>query len=629
MTTEPRININDVVSVRDLPAKPAGVADWLIGVPSNQGGPPFRAPFEQLPVQPAVQQQIDALIAGQQTNAIYADTLAALEAVTGTYVGQGAFVLNGTGAGQYAWNGEQWVFLRGDVLANKVDKSYLASLLRDGSRNAHEFADRYGRSRTVIDSNGDLQALKASVREVQTDLMRCNGSAVGLFASKHPHSVADRWGREKWAVTGDGTMIADSADIETLSVGSLFVRSIDLESEPSPQPPILYRMPQVLVYGESLSVGGSGSPALTTANNTPAVMFRGGVRTNYYQTSIAADYHDSVIPLVEGYAPIDSDGANVETICSGAMMMYYQLLEADGYDVDNHQVLISAGGRSGKKISEMMKGDVWYPRMALDLTHGPLVAKAANATSAFNGIFMMIGSNDQDAGTAAEDFIANARLLRQQIAADATAGRSQPHAVPMLFSQTAPRGSSYPTITLAIRELHKRDPLIFSVGPSYQFDYTDNVHMTNESYRWRGAHFGWWLYRIFKGERPEPMQPVAIIATGNAVQVRFNYPVEIDTTWMSDPGNYGFQVFDDEGDEIDIDSVTKIQPDMVEIVCDAEIPSGSTLGYAIQPGGSKSGRTGRRGNIRDNSTLIFAPGVLDLPMHNWCEVFHEPIEVIQ
>ncbi|KOQ69994.1 hypothetical protein, partial [Stenotrophomonas maltophilia] len=66
---------------------------------------------------------VEALKAGQQTSAIYADTLADLQALVGTYEGQGAFVTNGEGAGQYRWDGAAWQFLRADVLTQKADKS--------------------------------------------------------------------------------------------------------------------------------------------------------------------------------------------------------------------------------------------------------------------------------------------------------------------------------------------------------------------------------------------------------------------------------------------------------------------------------------------------------------------------
>lgn len=81
-----------------------------------------------LPTPLPAQQQIDALKASQQTSAIYANTLTDLNAVTGTYVNQGAFVLNGDGAGQYRWTGSAWQFLRGDLLAAKADNHVAAAI---------------------------------------------------------------------------------------------------------------------------------------------------------------------------------------------------------------------------------------------------------------------------------------------------------------------------------------------------------------------------------------------------------------------------------------------------------------------------------------------------------------------
>lgn len=66
--------------------------------------------------------EVEALRAGQQTSAIYADTLVALQAVVGTYMGQGAFVNNEPGAGQYIWNGSTWQFSRSDILSQKADQ---------------------------------------------------------------------------------------------------------------------------------------------------------------------------------------------------------------------------------------------------------------------------------------------------------------------------------------------------------------------------------------------------------------------------------------------------------------------------------------------------------------------------
>jgi hypothetical protein len=65
--------------------------------------------------------QITALADSQSTSAIYADTLEDLELVVGDFVGQGGFVANGEGAGQYRWDGAEWQFLRADALGLKPD----------------------------------------------------------------------------------------------------------------------------------------------------------------------------------------------------------------------------------------------------------------------------------------------------------------------------------------------------------------------------------------------------------------------------------------------------------------------------------------------------------------------------
>lgn len=100
--------------------------------------------------------EVEALKAGQQTSAIYADTLAGLQAVVGTYVGQGAFVNNEPGAGQYIWDGAAWQFSRPDVLTQKADRVEL-----DYTNQKIEPIERIGSSLppfSVLDANGRVLA---------------------------------------------------------------------------------------------------------------------------------------------------------------------------------------------------------------------------------------------------------------------------------------------------------------------------------------------------------------------------------------------------------------------------------------------------------------------------------------
>lgn len=116
------LNNLQVIPAADLPRRPAGRADALVGVVRADGR---LAAFDlnSLPASGVVRTEIDALKAAQQTSAIYADTLEALQAVVGTYVGQGAFVNNGPGMGQYIWSGASWTFSREDMLAQKLSVS--------------------------------------------------------------------------------------------------------------------------------------------------------------------------------------------------------------------------------------------------------------------------------------------------------------------------------------------------------------------------------------------------------------------------------------------------------------------------------------------------------------------------
>lgn len=117
----------NVLPAADLPQKPAGKTDSLVGV-DRSGDTLATFTIRDLPTPAAAQAQIDILTAGQQTSAIYASTLPDLQAVVGTFVGQGAFVLNGSGAGQYRWTGSAWEFLRADMLADKASREDVAAV---------------------------------------------------------------------------------------------------------------------------------------------------------------------------------------------------------------------------------------------------------------------------------------------------------------------------------------------------------------------------------------------------------------------------------------------------------------------------------------------------------------------
>ncbi|HEL5026764.1 TPA: SGNH/GDSL hydrolase family protein [Stenotrophomonas maltophilia] len=128
------IDGRQVIPAADLPRRPAGRTDGLVGVVrSSDSLATF--PVTDLPTPRAAQAEIDALKAGQSTSAIYKATLAELEATPGTYVGQGGFVPL---SGQYSWDGTQWVKIADDLLVNKADRNPTRYGIASAARDAED-----------------------------------------------------------------------------------------------------------------------------------------------------------------------------------------------------------------------------------------------------------------------------------------------------------------------------------------------------------------------------------------------------------------------------------------------------------------------------------------------------------
>lgn len=118
------IGPSNVIPVADLPERPSGSLDSVVGV-NESGDQAVKFRIDDFPISSATQFQIDNLIAGQQTDSIYVNTLSDLQSIPGSFTNQGAFVVNGDESGQYRWTGSSWQFLRPDLLTEKADIEYV------------------------------------------------------------------------------------------------------------------------------------------------------------------------------------------------------------------------------------------------------------------------------------------------------------------------------------------------------------------------------------------------------------------------------------------------------------------------------------------------------------------------
>ena len=199
--------------------------------------------------------------------------------------------------------------------------------------------------------------------------------------------------------------------------------------------------------------------------------------------------------------------------------------------------------------------------------------------------------------------------------------------VPLFISQMS-GWTDKPASAIANYQLnaHERAPgKVVLVTPGYPLPFaTDCLHYTSHSNRRLGEYFAKaYLRHVLQGKTWEPTRPTSVTRVNNVLTVKFAVPVPplvLDTTLVTNPGNYGFRYLDSAGTPA-ISSVAVTAPDTVTITL-ASTPTGANkhLTYAQNaPSPACPGPTqGPRGNVRDSDTT---PSMYGYSLYNWAVHF--------
>jgi hypothetical protein len=396
------------------------------------------------------------------------------------------------------------------------------------------------------------------------------------------------------------------------------------------------QLAHLVLYGQSLSVGVNGRPAISTAANLPwAKMFEGGLRSRDAQATSGAynaNFYASLVGLKEA-DQANNDGYG-ETGAYGTAEMIAQLLLAeDGIDITatGQQFLFSAPGEGSQPISALQSGGTYWPRVQADVTNGQARSSALVVPYLVHGLTWRQGERDTALGTAPAAYKAT---LKDQVLgalrtyAASVTGVDQP--IPCVVYQMAShrRYNADPFIAMALVELAESEDNFALSAPLYFMPHSDTAHLTPASYRRLGAYEGIaWKRWLFDGVKPRWLRPLAPTWLNGAVIVPFDVPegpLVFDTTSVMDPGNYGFSLVDNTGAAVAITSVTLVGTDRVLIKHSGGVlPSGAELRYAWGTGlGDVAGPTnGPRGNLRDSqgNSITFK----GLRMDNWSPIFRK------
>lgn len=293
-----------------------------------------------------------------------------------------------------------------------------------------------------------------------------------------------------------------------------------------------------------------------------------------------------------------------------------------------HTTLHTAAGRGNCEYDCLRKdgtGDPYALSLA-QITAARDLALAAGRPYSLTAVTLVHGERDHNLGSTTY----YTDLLELQADYQADAGQGTP--LPLFLSQMhAWTAYGSPTSTIPLDQLRAAvdNPDIYMVMPKYSLPYTDGIHLTWDGYQQMGEMYGKAYHRVVvEGEPWAPLRPLAVTCLGRYLFVRFHVPVPplvLDTESVSNPGDYGFEYWDDGGPSAAIERVDLLGGALVRVTLD-RVPTGGNqrlrYAYSGEPWAPGGPTTGARGNLRDSDAT---PSLHGYHLWNWCVTFDEPV----
>jgi len=495
-----------------------------------------------------------------------------------------------------------------------------AILKSDASGNLY-FSDSNGNVGAVLKKNGTFQVADLSILNQTSpfslDSLVLNSLTTKLINGntikqndKYALVLSDANGNIGYGINLDGSVLGSGS-------GTATTRTFGLLADVN----------HYVSYGQSLSIGAYGTPLVTTTTETSIYTFFKGPYMLQYDSDTTK--YSSLVLEVESVQ---------ETVCGSMARMFKQQVVTDGFLADGtsniYDLLVSAPGQASQTIAQLSKGTTNYQRFIDGITNGKALANAAGKSYNHPAVFWMQG--EANAGGDKTTYKNALIKLKADINADVKAITGQKNDVIFLNYQMASQNwniGSAPTINLALLELTQGTgtPGFYQGPPLYPYTHsTDQLHLVGSSYAMVGALAGYIMKRIVvDGIEWKPISVTDYTMDANMLNLRFYTPVSplvIDTTLVTDPGNYGFKLYDLSNNEITIISVSHPRPNTIKIISPVPVVAGMRLTYGLNGTTGKSGPTaGARGCLRDSqgTTLKYQPAGLNYPLHNWCPMFEK------
>ena len=282
------------------------------------------------------------------------------------------------------------------------------------------------------------------------------------------------------------------------------------------------------------------------------------------------------------------------------------------YEAIKSTVVIANNAVGGSPIANLVRGTAPY---ASGIAQATALAALTGQTA---GVLAVIfGQGESDVGTDPAVYRAKLIQLAADYDADLRAATGQSRRVRMVCYQL---GTESRSIALAQLDAALSSDLLRMVGPMYQFDYYDGLHINSVSSRRLGAYYGEAVKAIAIDNGDwQPLRPISAHVLGNTIVLTFNKSglVFDDVLVPAQPGQ-GFHVQTSALDTVPIVAVEVRNSNQVRIACATAPAADWVVQYGVEAVG-KAPYFGRAGNLRDSAgdrRLIAG-----WPLHNWAVCF--------
>ncbi|HHT0290805.1 TPA: hypothetical protein ACTW3X_005450 [Klebsiella pneumoniae] len=377
----------------------------------------------------------------------------------------------------------------------------------------------------------------------------------------------------------------------------------------------------LIITGQSLAAGGSRqaqSPVTTTAQADYGILsFETGPKVDFKYDTLNESLLEAVIPCRENAGTRPGQ----ESPSSG---MAFKI-----HDLTGHTVLVSDACSSGTAIADISSGSATFTGATKMIQSA--VAMAEKLGMQYVPVMVLIhGNQNAAAGTSISSYRAAMETLRAQYESviNAATGKSQSlHMFVGQLSNTIPYGGTAGTtktnnIGIAQYQEARDNALIHLASAQYARPYSDGEHLTSAGYRTEGevigAVVGGWLNDNTKSS----LVPIesGVVQSGTTITIPVAGCVGdlmIDTSRVTDPGNYGFVLT---GATIASVAVSGSGSAAKIVITKTDSTTATAISYASQgiAGQNPGPVTGSRGCIRDSQTGTSLSG---LPLYNDLCVF--------